>query len=78
MTNDGSLMSCAKLSYNGSFFGQIECDIAVPEHLKEYFAEMPPIFKNVEITYNDLSPETKAQVQPCLSRKMSLHLTCNI
>jgi hypothetical protein len=28
------------------------------------FAEMPPIFKNVEITYNDLSPETQAQVKP--------------
>jgi hypothetical protein len=22
----------------GSFFGEIECDIAVPDHLKEYFA----------------------------------------
>ena len=54
---------------NGSFFGQIECDIAVPEHLKEYFAEMPPIFKNVEITYKDLSPETKAQVKPTYKSK---------
>ncbi len=23
---------------NGSFFGQIDCDIAVPDHLKEYFS----------------------------------------
>ena len=30
---------------------------------------MPPIFKNVEITYNDLSPETKAQVKPTYKSK---------
>ena len=44
---------------NDRFFGLIECDIETPEHLKSYFAEMPPIFKNVEVTYNDLSEETK-------------------
>ncbi|OAJ39748.1 hypothetical protein BDEG_23574 [Batrachochytrium dendrobatidis JEL423] len=49
---------------NGSFFGEIECDIAVPEHVKEHFAEMPPIFKNTEIQYKDLSSDTKAQVKP--------------
>lgn len=49
---------------NGSFFGEIECDIAVPDHLKEHFAEMPPIFKNTEIQYKDLSSDTKAQVKP--------------
>ncbi|EGF80776.1 hypothetical protein BATDEDRAFT_24655 [Batrachochytrium dendrobatidis JAM81] len=49
---------------NGSFFGEIECDIAVPEHVKEYFAEMPPIFKNTEIQYKDLNSDTKAQVKP--------------
>ncbi|GMF66367.1 unnamed protein product [Phytophthora lilii] len=30
-------------------FGFIECDIETPEHLKEHFREMTPIFKNVEI-----------------------------
>ena len=49
---------------NDIFFGLIECDIETPEHLKSYFAEMPPIFKNVEVTYNDLSEETKQQVKP--------------
>ncbi|EGF76578.1 hypothetical protein BATDEDRAFT_28412 [Batrachochytrium dendrobatidis JAM81] len=43
---------------DNTFFGMIECDIAVPEHLKECFAGMPPIFKNVEITCNDLSLDT--------------------
>jgi hypothetical protein len=45
------------------FFGILECDIAVPWHLKEHFAEMPPIFKNAEIKYKDLSADTKAQVK---------------
>ena len=49
---------------NGVFFGLIECDIQVPDHLRDYFEEMPPIFKNVEITYNDVSQQTKAQVKP--------------
>ncbi|GMF36857.1 unnamed protein product [Phytophthora lilii] len=30
-------------------FGFLECDIETPEHLKEYFSEMTPIFKNIEI-----------------------------
>ncbi len=30
-------------------FGFLECDIHVPEHLKENFSEMAPIFKNVLI-----------------------------
>jgi hypothetical protein len=32
---------------NETFFGILECDIAVPEHLKEHFAEMPPIFSHI-------------------------------
>ncbi|EGF83698.1 hypothetical protein BATDEDRAFT_22600 [Batrachochytrium dendrobatidis JAM81] len=43
---------------DNTFFGMIECDIAVPEHLKEHFTGMPLIFKNVEITCNDLSSDT--------------------
>ena len=30
-------------------FGFVECDIEVPGHLKEYFSEMTPIFKNVKV-----------------------------
>ena len=29
-------------------FGFVECDIEVPDHLKDYFSEMTPIFKNVD------------------------------
>ena len=33
----------------GLLFGVVECDIHVPETLKQKFSEMPPIFKNTEI-----------------------------
>ena len=33
----------------GRLFGFVECDIEVPEQLKEYFSEMTPIFKNVDV-----------------------------
>ena len=33
----------------GTVFGMIECDIHVPEELREYFAEMQPVFKNIRL-----------------------------
>jgi hypothetical protein len=48
---------------NGSFYGAIECDIEVPDHLKTYFSEMQPIFKNVDISFNNLSSDTQKQVK---------------
>ena len=39
---------------NGEIFGAIEVDIHVPDHLKTYFEEMPPIFKNTTVTHNDI------------------------
>lgn len=35
-------------------FGCIECDIKVPDKLKPYFEEMTPIFKNVNISVEDI------------------------
>ena len=35
-------------------FGFVECDIEVPEHIKEYFSEMTPIFKNVDVCLDDV------------------------
>ena len=35
---------------DGSLFGAVEVDIEVPDHLKDKFSEMTPIFKNVEVT----------------------------
>ena len=39
---------------DGHLFGFVECDIEVPDHLKEYFSEMTPIFKNVNVCSDDL------------------------
>ena len=42
-----------------TLFGMVECDISVPEHLKDYFSEMTPIFKNKKISRNDLGEPMK-------------------
>ena len=44
----------------GLLFGVVECDICVPETLKQKFSEMPPIFKNTEICSEDIGPYMKA------------------
>ena len=41
-------------SVEGNLFGIVECDISVPEHLRSYFAEMQPIFKNANISRDDI------------------------
>ncbi|KAG3117480.1 hypothetical protein PI126_g24615 [Phytophthora idaei] len=57
----GNEMPCGRLTtveaYGGiiddlkadKVFGFLECDIRTPEHHKQYFGEMTPIFKNVLI-----------------------------
>ena len=40
----------------GTLFGMIECDVRVPEELRAHFAEMQPVFKNVNMTRDDLGP----------------------
>ena len=44
---------------NGNYFGAVVCDIHVPENLKAYFAEMPPVFKNVKVTIDDVGEYMK-------------------
>jgi hypothetical protein len=39
-----------------SCFGLVECDITVPDRLREYFSEMTPIFKNTNVTRDDIGP----------------------
>ena len=41
---------------DGTLFGMVECDVRVPEHLQDHFAEMQPIFKNTTVTRDDISP----------------------
>ncbi|CAH3044868.1 unnamed protein product [Porites lobata] len=37
-----------------SLFGVVECDVRVPDALKPKFAEMCPIFKNIQISREDI------------------------
>ena len=39
---------------DGRLFGFVECDIEVPNHLKEYFSKMTPIFKNIDDCLDDV------------------------
>lgn len=48
---------------SGLFFGAIEVDISVPEHLKQKFSEMTPIFKNVEVTVDDIGDYMKKHLE---------------
>ena len=41
---------------DGTLFGMVECDIHVPKHLQDHFAEMQPVFKNVTVTRDDIGP----------------------
>ena len=43
-----------KAVQDGELFGAVECDIHVPEHLKDKFSEMTPIFKNTLIREEDI------------------------
>ena len=37
---------------SGKLFGYVQCDLKVPEHLKAYIANFPPIFKNTVVSRN--------------------------
>ena len=43
----------------GELFGILRVDVETPEHLKERFSEMCPIFKNVDISLDDAGPYVK-------------------
>ena len=41
---------------DGTLFGMVECDIHVPPELRPYFSEMQPIFKNANVSRDDIGP----------------------
>ena len=41
-------------------FGLVQCDVHVPDHLKSYYAQFPPVFKNAEVSLEDVGPHMKA------------------
>lgn len=42
------------LLLNDKIFGIVKLNIETPEHLKKYFKDFPPIFKNTIVTYKNL------------------------
>ncbi|KAG3161597.1 hypothetical protein PC128_g20755 [Phytophthora cactorum] len=79
----GNEMPCGRLTtgeaYGGiidgiktdKVFGFLECDIRTPDHLKDYFSEMTPIFKNVLIDCTDESIIGKRMFDYNEARKQS-------
>ena len=39
---------------DGRLFAYVQCDIEVPEHLRNYFSNFPPIFKNTAVSSDDI------------------------
>ncbi|KAJ8025632.1 hypothetical protein HOLleu_33244 [Holothuria leucospilota] len=50
---------------SGDIFGVVECDITVPDTLKPHFAEMPPIFKNIEVGIEDIGDHMAQHAKRC-------------
>ena len=44
---------------SGSLFGYVQCDFEVPENLREVFANFPSIFKNINVSRDDIGPFMK-------------------
>ena len=44
---------------SGSQFGYVQCDFEVPENLREVFANFPSIFKNINVSRDDIGPFMK-------------------
>ena len=44
-------------------FGALAVDLHVPDDLKSKFAEMPPVFKNIDISRDDIGDHMKAYAE---------------
>ena len=45
LTEEGLLQG----NFDGRHFGYVQCDIEMPEHLRDYFSNFPPILKNAAV-----------------------------
>ena len=61
---------------DGRLFGFVECDIEVPDHLKDYFSEMTPIFKNTEVSLKDVGQHM--QDMPKSTKLRTFLVTCSL
>ena len=48
---------------NGSPFGYVHRDIEVPENLLEAFAGFSPLFKNINVGWDDIDPFMKKMLR---------------
>ena len=62
--NETTIMDAVR---DGQLFGLVQCDIAVPDHLKAEFSEMAPIFKNIEVSRADMSEHMRDY---CIKHKL--------
>ena len=45
---------------DGRLFGYVQCDIEVPDHLRDYFSNFPPMFKNTTVSKDDIGSLMKS------------------
>ena len=64
---------------SGKLFGYVQCDIEVPEELKEKFANFPPIFKNTNVGRHDIGSLMKdyAEKEGLLSQPRKMLISSN-
>ena len=62
----------------GKLFGYVQCDLKVPEHLRAYFANFPPIFKNYVVGRNDIGDLMKeyAEKERIMSQPRRMLISC--
>ena len=65
----------------GELFGYVQCDLSVPENLREKFESFPPLFKNIFVSRSDIgdlmkkyAEENKLMTQPRRMSISSFHL----
>ena len=44
-------------------FGYVQCDLSVPDELKAKFSNFPPIFKNIDVSRNDIDEYMKTYAE---------------
>ena len=61
----------------GILFGYVQCDIEVPENLRENFANFPPKFKNTLVSKSDIGDLMKnyAEEERLLSRPQKMMIS---
>ena len=71
---EGTLLEKVRCS---EIFGMIECDVSVPIELRPLFEDFPPIFKNVEVSRDDIGEHMKnyAEVNGLLKRPQKMTIS---